>query len=102
MRTANDRERVQEEISRELQGLLSDWLRISQKLTLKVRAHFRELEWRLARRPGSAPCGPRELRQAHSLVQKLKIKPDKARSKDLVRIERLLDDLEGLLPPDER
>jgi hypothetical protein len=102
MRQASDGEKEREELQRELQGLLSDWLRISQKLTLKVRARFREVEWRLARRPGSVPCGPRELRQALTLTHKLRIKPDKARAKDLLRIEGLLDELAILLPEDER
>jgi hypothetical protein len=101
MPDTNEREKLLAEIIRELQGMQSDWTRIAQKVTLKVRSRFREIEGRLQGRPGGAKAGARELRQAQSLVRDLRIKPDKARAKDLLRIERLLEELSELFPEDD-
>jgi hypothetical protein len=89
------------ELARELEGLQSSWQQIAQKLTLKVRSRFREIGGRLQRSPEQAPLAAAELRGALGLVRELKIKPDKARAKDLLRIERLLKELSAVLPESE-
>jgi hypothetical protein len=98
MPPTGDREAIRAELARELQGLQSAWQQIAQKLTLKVRSHFREIEGELQRHPVSGHPTGRQLRELLSLVRDLRIKPDKARAKDLLRIERLLHELSGVLP----
>jgi DNA-binding transcriptional regulator/RsmH inhibitor MraZ len=92
-----DPQALKAELERELHGLQSAWKEIAQKLSLNVRSRFQELETTL-REEAEVPPTTRQLKEMLAALQDLKIKPDKARAKDLQRIEKLLDGLFVIYP----
>jgi hypothetical protein len=97
-----ERKELREAMLRDLHGLQADWQRIAQRAGLKIRARLREAQFRLGDPSPRGRPGLRDMRAALALLSSVRIKPDKGRAKDLLRIEMALEEVLRTLPSRER
>ncbi len=85
------------ELLQELQGMQSSWKSILERYTLNVRSKFGDIATAIAGPAAEgetkAPLSKKQLDLMLLAIQRLKLKPEKGRGKDLARIEKVLDDL---------
>ncbi len=93
---------VVQEVNQELQSLRSNFESIIEKYSLNVKAQIDELLEKLSEKnvEGEQQLLPKKknLEKVLSKAQKLKLKPEKGRLKDIMKIQAVLDELTLVLP----
>ena len=91
------------ELNQELLSLRSNFESIVEKYSLNVKAQLEEITQKLNTKkmdPNEKLPLPKKknIEKMISKIQKIKIKPEKGRGKDLRRIQLIIDELSAILP----
>jgi AAA+ superfamily predicted ATPase len=94
MDATNRKDDLMGDMKRELKALLSGFDQIVERYTINTKAQIDEVIRALDGKNTEARVpGRKEIKRMVSLLQKLKIKPEKGRFKDLKKITETMDDI---------
>jgi hypothetical protein len=94
MGAAKEKDDLMGDMRRELKALLSGFEQIVERYTINTKAQIDEVIRALDGKNTDARVpGKKDITRMVSLLQKLKIKPEKGRFKDLRKIKETMDDI---------